>query len=428
MGTLTTALGAVLALVPPGASAAGCELVQLATPEPGWGTVVDIEVVAGQVAGHDLGGGTTVYYGSYDARDDDGGTHQRSVIWLGLAGEPIDVGPGLDQDTAFELTASGLVNGASWDAAAGQERSWVRDLRTWQLTWVDAGAGRAGREQGIARRLNEHGALTGSTSHGQGLARAGRATAWDAPGAPRRLLPSEGRDAQAFGINDAGDRAGFVAKDHLRSDGRWTVFEPTLWRADGTVRTLAKAGIDAQPRTLDEGGRMSGSTWWGWDPQAGHVEAAYWPSADEVVGLGVLEDGAWSESFGMGDGGAVVGRMERFDDGPLSSPWGTVEHNFLWRLDVEGEGRVRVLPSLYSQGEGEWQSWFGTHAAHAAHVGLDQVGAGTHAGFDDDGMPVGAPTVFVNASTCGQLVATTHGAAQEEPLTAAQARAADQGR
>lgn len=41
------------------------------------------------------------------------------------------------------------------------------------------------------------------------------------------------------------------------------------------------------------------------------------------------------------------------------------------------------------------------------HAGIDQAAAGTHVGFRD-GRPIEAPTVFVNASRCGRLVATTH--------------------
>ena len=72
-------------------------------------------------------------------------------------------------------------------------------------------------------------------------------------------------------------------------------------------------------------------------------------------------------------------------------------------------GQVRVLPSLYAVDEGieDWQQWAAVHAAHAVNSGLDQVGAGTHVGFSDEGRLLGAPTVYLNASTCGEVVDTT---------------------
>ena len=71
---------------------------------------------------------------------------------------------------------------------------------------------------------------------------------------------------------------------------------------------------------------------------------------------------------------------------------------------------MRVLPTLHSvsTGEPDWREWHTTHAAHASNDALDQIGAGTHAGFAEDGTPIGAPTVFVNASQCGVDVETTH--------------------
>ena len=81
-----------------------------------------------------------------------------------------------------------------------------------------------------------------------------------------------------------------------------------------------------------------------------------------------------------------------------------------------GAGRVRVLPSLYAvrTGEKNWRQWHATHIAHASHARLDQIGGGSHVGFDADGEPIGAPTVFLNASTCGVVVRTTHRAFWED--------------
>ena len=388
----------------------GCQLVRLPTPAgSSWGTVTDVEVVDG----------TTVYYGSYEERDAWGGTHSRAVVWRGLRAAPEQVGPGLDQDIAFSLTASGLVNGTSVDAATGRERPWVRDLRTGRLQWVDTG----GAAWALARGMNDAGALAGTATRGTGEARADDAVAWDTPASAPRALAAGGRFAQAPGINNRGQRSGMVLQHHLQGDGRWLVADPTVWEQDGTRRTVARVGIDAFARFLTDSGRMAGVTWWGFDPRAGHFEAAYWRSATEPVGLGVLHEGGSSEAFGLDDAGSVVGRLERPAAGhPLATPWGTVEHSFLWQGQRDA---VRVLPSLHgvARGQRDWRDWLSTHAAHAVHTGLDQVGAGTHAGTASDGSPLGAPTVFLNASRCGVLVPTTHTPGTAEDLAVAQARA-----
>lgn len=292
-----------------------------------------------------------------------------------------------------------------------------------ELTWLDTG----GRTSAFARRLNESGAVAGFGARGKGRARADDALAWDSYRGGPRALPASGRSAIAFGINDQGDRAGLIAHEHLQGDGRWTVFRPAVWRADGRLVAAATAGLDAFPRLIDESGRMAGATWWGYDAANGHTEAAFWPSAGEVAGLGVLEDGACSEAFGMDDAGSVVGAMDRVAEaGPHTSPWGTVDHSTLWQGET---GQVRILPSLHAvrTGQRDWREWYSTHAAHAVDGGVDQVGAGTHVGYDADGVPVGAATVFLRASTCGQLVDTTHASGQVEDLSITHERSSRRG-
>ncbi len=146
--------------------------------------------------------------------------------------------------------------------------------------------------------------------------------------------------------------------------GTVTFFETSDTFDAGAPRRLRMPGIEGQPRVVNDARNVAGALWMG-DTRSGHVEAGFWPSYDSMaVGLGLLPDGCWSEDLGV--------------------------------------GRVRVLPSLYDQA-GDWHDWHATHAAHAPHAGLDQIGAGTHSGFED-GLPVGAPTVFKNASTCGVVV------------------------
>ncbi len=406
MKLTSAAVAALLATVPltaPHAQAATdeCELVQLRTPAGSlWGTVTDIEVVAGEV----------VYYGSYERTDADGTPHQRAAVWFGEDDEPVEVGPsGYDATVAFDLTTTGLVNGVAEDWETGGGVSWVQDLGSGTVTLFDTSVGPRTdlTGPGFVRRINDAGAGVGTVDQGNGRARAERAVAYDAGSTEPRVLETTGHWSWAMGINNQGDRVGVTEHYRLLGEGRWSVWDPTVWTEDGAPRRLRTPGIEGQPRVVNDVDNVAGGLWMG-DTRSGHVEAGFWPSYDDVaVGLGLLPDGAWSEAFGLDAAGRVVGGADVVpaEPGPLTDPWsGTDMYNFVWTPDL-GVGRVRVLPSLYGQAGDDWRGWLATHAAHASNAELDQVGAGTHSGFVD-GVPVGAPTVFKNASRCGTVVDT----------------------
>jgi hypothetical protein len=360
---------------------------------------MDIEVVDGQ----------TVYYGSVEVLEQ-GEPHQRAVLWRGLDAEPefIDTG-GFDADIALELTSSGLVNGQSEDWATGRAVAWVSDIGTGDLTFVDTGRGEAEGDLPWVRRINEHGAMAGVTPRGVGKGNRPQAVGWEHySGSPVRLHAS-GQGSEALGINDRGERAGMRAETTI-FNGTWLVFDPVMWDAQGRMLPVAKIGLDGVVRGITEDRQMAGFSFMGPDPAVGFLQATYWASPDDVVGLGVLDGGGWSDAFAIDDSGWVVGGMDRFVDAedPLGDGWGVVNHSFLWTPDMQA-GQVRILPSLYAVGEGteDWRQWAAVHAAHAVNSGLDQVGAGTHVGFSDEGRLLAAPTVYLNASTCGEVVDTT---------------------
>lgn len=399
LGTLT--LAPTASGVSPTGSSTGdsCEVVQLKTPEGSpWGTVMDIEVVDGQ----------TVYYGSVEVLEQ-GEPHQRAVLWRGLDAEPEFIDTGYDADIALELTSSGLVNGQSEDWANGRAVAWVYDIGTGDLTFVDTGTGQAEGDFPWVRRINTDGAMAGEIGRGVGKAMRPQAVGWEHYTASPVRLPAPGEGSQTLGINDLGERAGMRAQTRILN-GTWLVFDPVMWDAQGKVHPVAKIGLDGVVRGLTEDRQMAGWSFMGPDPAAGFVQATYWASPDNVVGLGVLDGGGWSDALGIDDAGWVVGRMDRFVEAedPLGEGWGVVNHNFLWTPDMQA-GQVRILPSLYAVDEGteDWHQWATVHAAHAVNSGLDQVGSGTHVGFSDEGRLLGAPTVYLNASTCGEVVDTT---------------------
>ena len=396
----------VLALAPaPAAVAAAgqCTLVELPPPTGGFHAgVMDIEVVDGVVT----------YYGNFQVVEADGMQHQRAVAWRGLDGPPEVVDPGLGavEDIAYELTPSGLVNGESWSPGAPPV-SWVHDLATGTTTVVDPSPGDSDDRNGAwVRRVNSAGELSGSRytgNGGGGMKRANAALAWDHYTGDPRLLHASGPLASAIGINEHGDRSGFVGTQ-LPGVRGFAVYTPTIWRPDGSIVTMDTVGTEAVPFLLADDGSAAGDGAWGYDIATSHYEAIYWPAPDDAVGLGVLDGGAYSRAFGLDEGGWAVGAAYQWDDGPAAQ-FGEVARSFLYRHGVTTREHLEILPTLWSVATGvdDWTQWYGT-AVHAANAELDQVASGSHSGYTDDGRPTFGATVYLGASACGVEVATTH--------------------
>lgn len=384
-------------------AATGCQLVRLPVPD-GYvnGGVMDIEQV----------GDTVVYYGNSWRRNGHGEGPQRAFIWRGLRGEPERVGPrGSADDTALELTASGLINGVSEDRETGESIAWVQDLDTMELTIFAVDSGPRGADHGFAwiRRINDAGAAAGAVERGDGTP-AEDAVAFASPTSPMTLLPdsAEAIHAAAFGINNVGSRVGFSGTQWLDgNEGEWLIFDAMTWSADGTRTELVTPyGLDGIARNVKDDGTASGLMMWGEDLETSHVEAAYWPTPDVNIGLGVLPGGGWSDAFGMDEGGWLVGAADRQVDPDRLGPEGYIDHAFLWTPGTT-QGRIRILPSLYGAKHGlGWRRWVGS-AVHAVNRDLNQVGSASHWKFNRDRL-ISAPTVWVNADACGVERATTH--------------------
>jgi hypothetical protein len=382
---------AVGTLVPTSAGAAvECRVVQMKTGgATEWGTVMDIEQV--QIEGHLQ----TVYYGSF-VRDG----HQRAALWFGLDDEPFVIPTGFDDDVAYELTSTGLVNGHGYDAATDTGVPWVYNIATGELTRVPTDSG------DWVRRINSTGALTGQGSRGTDNFWHFEATAWDHfTGRPEQLQET-GSFSTSYAINDLGERAG------ARGKSRYGGWQPIMWDAQGRAHEVAAFGNSSLVRGIAETGQMSGFTGSS-DPTKSYFQPAFWPSRGSVLGLGVLADaGLNGDAFGMDDTGWLGGGQDRAGDPFTGDPNGIASYSFLW-TGPEMTGTVRILPSIWSVDNdvSDWRQWISVAPAHAVSRALDQVGAGSQTGFatDADGFTywVGAPTVYVNASTCGQVVPTT---------------------
>jgi uncharacterized membrane protein len=386
----------------PAAATQACRLVALTMPPRAYdGGLIDIAKVGSKV----------LYYGSVHRRDADGVEHQRAVIWRGLGGRPQRVGPrGFDADIALELTETGLVNGVSEDFSTGRARAWVQNLRTGRLRFFDTRPG-SGSTSGYpwVRRINNKGQAVGSVDRAHAEPPRSDALFWRGLGADPVRLPAQGHDASATGINERGDAAGFIVTDEV-IDEDFFVFKPVIWKADGTRVTLATPhGLDAAPRDINNDGQVAGGLWWGEDT-SGHPEAGFWPTPRRAIGLGLLPKGRWSDAFGIDDDGRLVGAMDRYvgTDNPHADDWGWVAYSFLWTPQTT-PGTVRIMPTLHAfrQGIRDWRRWYG-NAMHAINTDLNQAGTGTHVRFTRSGRPRTAPTVFLNADTCGIEVRTTH--------------------
>lgn len=398
--------GAVLGAAPAAGGNAGvgdCQVRRMAVPDDiGDGRVMDIEVVPG------LG---TVYYGSYERPDAERGWAQRAVVWYGADAQPVQMGPpGTLHDIGFELTPTGLINGQSVVDDSGRERAWVQDLRSGRVTWIDTGEDTAG---GIyIRRINDRGEAAG-TVYFEGFSAEARTWLRPGHGPGRALERGELGFAEGWDITNHRRVVGSVAEDV--GDG-WLVPKGVIWGRDGAIEHVLASnpavGYDTYPRLLSEAGQAAGVAWYG-DLFEGHYEAAAWPAPGAIESLGLLPGGGESAAYGQSEGGWVVGMADHFDpDSPGAEPWGGVNHSILWTGEADA---IRVLPSPWAVANEvtDWHEWYGG-AAHGAHTGLDQVGSMAHGGWHDDGVPQLVPTLYVNASQCGELVPTTHTAFWEE--------------
>jgi hypothetical protein len=153
---------------------------------------------------------------------------------------------------------------------------------------------------------------------------------------------------------------------------------------------------------VNDAGLVAGTAWYG-APFGGHYEAARWPSPAVLEPLGLLPGGGYSDVYGQSEDGWGVGLADHIDP---DAPEGYVDHSVLWTEDTE---HVRVLPSPWSVANGvdDWHGWIGG-PAHGVHTELDQVGTRAHLDNHEDGSVRFAPTLYLNASTCGEVVPTTH--------------------
>ena len=158
-------------------------------------------------------------------------------------------------------------------------------------------------------------------------------------------------------------------------------------------------------------------------PETAHVEASYWPTPDVNLALGIARGGGFSDAFGMDEGGWLVGMTDRLAPRSRFAEDDFVAYSFLRTPDT-GEGKLRILPSLYGERhELGWKKWSGS-AVHGVNAELNQAGSGSHWKFEA-GEVRRAPTVWLNADQCGREVATTHTPfwLRESGVTARSARA-----
>ena len=222
---------------------------------------MDIEQVGDQV----------VYYGNghwFDRRDR---RHQRAFIWRGRNTEPERVGPrGFDADVALELTSSGLINGYS-ENFDGSYRAWVQDLATMELTFFDFDSGPRGADHGYGylRRINDAGAAAGFVSRSDDGQDGDDAVGFDHPSADMEILPgsAEALVAAAFGVTNAGERAGVMGTETLPEDPEFVIFDAMKWNVNGTRTELVSPhGLDALARNIKDDGSAAGWLMWGEDP------------------------------------------------------------------------------------------------------------------------------------------------------------------
>lgn len=343
-----TGLASATAKPPPRPPAPrGCEVRTLAMPEDAvLGRVVDIERVPGR---------GTVYYGSYQVSDGEGGIVQRAVVWYGLDSEPVRVGPtaGTTTEIAFELTASGRINGQSLTDDGGPPRGWVQNLRSGKLTWVDPAPGDDEPDGLNFRRINGRGAGAGTAFYDDGTS---VPQMWKRPHKEPVGLPGDFPFGDAWDINNRGEVVGTIAVPVPDHPGVFMP-QPTLWEKDGDLVPLVTPtpSGEAFAQLVNDAGQVAGYlVWTETGTEDWHWEAAFWPSHDRILGLGLLPGGFESGAYGLDEGGWVVGFADVVDpENPAAEPWGVVLHSFLWTgrgtWATSGSCRVRTPSSTGSR-------------------------------------------------------------------------------
>ncbi|GAA1477181.1 hypothetical protein GCM10009623_16270 [Nocardioides aestuarii] len=369
------------------------------------GSIIDLERVGDQV----------LYYGNgfTGPRDRE---RQRAFLWSGLRAEPQMIGPRAKRYAyvvALELTESGMVNGTAESRDGSIARSWVMDLATGDLQWYDVDSGPRGEDHGFTwiRRIDDAGAGAGTAvRNDDGETEPGTdAVGFDDPGAQMEFLthPVDYLESGAFGINNLGQRVGYYADEFFYPEEQfWTIWQPSVWEADGSRTVLPTPyGIEGFPRVIEDDGGIGGAIAVGDTPETSHVEAGYWPDPETNIGLGLLPGGDYSEAYGGDAAGHLTGLANRRSESRFARH-GYVDHTFWWAPET-GEGRIRVLPSVYGDRRDlGWRTWV-AGAGHAVDSETDRAGTTTHVGFDGRRL-VFAPTVYVNASACGREVTTSH--------------------
>ncbi|GAA2724945.1 hypothetical protein [Cellulomonas aerilata] len=386
-----TAVGAV-----DGGAVGRCEVHTLALPDGvPEGLVVDVELVRGR---------GVVYYGSTIVVGADGEDVQQPVVWFGLQGEPVPVGPeGSPTGVAFELTPSGLINGQSINPDTGRWQGWVQKLLTGRVTWVDPGPGDVEPAEVYFRRINDRGAAAGTAWTEDG----GLALRWTWFGREPVELPGGDEGiAEGWDINNHRDVVGVVA---VRPPGEEDLLvpRPTLWDARNRPTPMATVGLDGYAVLLNDRRQAAGAVGVGPDFSDAHAEAAFWETPDSVVGLGVVPGGVSSAAYGLGEDGWVVGVTGAPAPDAPANPDDVAGYGFLW--PGGDPTSMRILPSPYALEHGltDWRQWFGG-AAHGVNERLRQVGTASHGGYLPDGRLMLVPTVYVNADRCGTAVPTSH--------------------
>lgn len=379
--TVAGMVGAVL-IGAPAASAGGVPLCEVVTmPQPAsslGGIVMDLEQVPGR---------GTVYAGGLTLLED-GSYSRQPVVWFGLDGEPQPVGPRDMDGVVHELRPTGLISGQSTDAE-GREYAWVQSLRSGRITIVDAGT----TERFWVQHINDRGAAAGSVwvSDFDIEARVW----WPRVDRPSQVLPDDGEGASAYDLTNDRRVAGAFDIGDFQT-------QAVIWETDGTATPLAGnpgSSVYSSARLINERGEAAGFAWFG-----GHLEAARWRTPTQLESLGLLPEGGDSMAYGQAEGGWVVGFADHQPDDPEVN-LGPISHAALWTDEID---HVRVLPSPYAVEHGieDWREWL-SGGAYGVHTGLDQA-----AGSAQSAMPGNQyrsdPVVWVEASRCGERVATTH--------------------
>jgi len=282
---------------------------------------VQAETIVNVVDLGTLGGTESHAYGLNTLGDVTGsylsGGLERAFVWHDTngnkqvdAGEMVDLGTlGGTQSCGYAINDSGQVTG--WAYKTGKTNQvafiWTDANHNWQSnTGEMASIGTLGGTTSRGYAINNAGIVTGLSYLADESKRAFRWVDGDGDwkydaGETANLGTLGGNQSRAYGINNAGNVAGYAADASAVQSFRWVDTDGNGAVSPGEMEALTSIALPSFAMDVDENGNVVGYF------TTGGVNHAYYYDNDGMHDLNGLLGGTWSEAYSINNSGLVCG-------------------------------------------------------------------------------------------------------------------------